>query len=305
MQVYYGFMCNNTLRDIYLVAITVIGCLTIMVTMLPVFQTVKYHKFRASMFFGMGVSGVVPCIHKLFLHSTEPGAIKTLTLEVLMGMLYAAGAVVYATRIPERWAPGKFDIAGNSHQLFHMLVVAGAYVHYQAGLMYLRWRDANGCDFETWGQSIFFFFFFGHLYFYQWETVEITSLQGQLPLWTKLLSLWSSIPVSGLKVLVILIILVKVIFKFLMQEDDVCCHICSGCWGTKQKLAAQICSWNCVAKIKRKLVSFWNNTDIGSLIHLAEFLEQSNLRIPSSDMHSPWLTLATTAGPSSVTQVLI
>lgn len=149
MQVYYGFMCNNTLRDIYLVAITVIGCLTIMVTMLPVFQTVKYHKFRASMFFGMGVSGVVPCIHKLFLHSTEPGAIKTLTLEVLMGMLYATGAVVYATRIPERWAPGKFDIAGNSHQLFHMLVVAGAYVHYQAGLMYLRWRDANGCDFET------------------------------------------------------------------------------------------------------------------------------------------------------------
>jgi predicted membrane channel-forming protein YqfA (hemolysin III family) len=65
--------------------------------------------------------------------------------EVLMGLLYGLGALVYATRVPERWMPGKFDIAGHSHQLFHVLVVAGAYTHYHAGLVYLKWRDLEGC----------------------------------------------------------------------------------------------------------------------------------------------------------------
>ncbi|AEE86910.1 putative protein [Arabidopsis thaliana] len=65
--------------------------------------------------------------------------------EILMGLLYGLGALVYATRIPERWMPGKFDIAGHSHQLFHVLVVAGAFTHYRAGLVYLKWRDIEGC----------------------------------------------------------------------------------------------------------------------------------------------------------------
>ena len=45
-----------------------------------------------------------------------------------MGLFYCLGPLVYATRIPERWLPGKFDFAGHSHQLFHILVVAGACV---------------------------------------------------------------------------------------------------------------------------------------------------------------------------------
>ncbi|GAB2226559.1 hypothetical protein Droror1_Dr00022369 [Drosera rotundifolia] len=49
---------------------------------------------------------------------------------------------------PERWLPGKFDIAGQSHQLFYVLVVTGAYTHYRAGLVYLKWRDLEGCLLE-------------------------------------------------------------------------------------------------------------------------------------------------------------
>jgi adiponectin receptor len=53
--------------------------------------------------------------------------------------------VVYVTRVPERWMPGRFDLAGHSHQLFHVLVIAGAYAHYLAGLVYLGWRDVESC----------------------------------------------------------------------------------------------------------------------------------------------------------------
>ena len=62
-----------------------------------------------------------------------------------MGLFYGLGALVYATRIPERWMPGKFNIAGHSHQFFHVVVEAGAYSHYRAGLVYLQWRDFEGC----------------------------------------------------------------------------------------------------------------------------------------------------------------
>lgn len=31
--------------------------------------------------------------------------------EVLVGLIYSIGAVVYAKRIPERWYPGRYDFS--------------------------------------------------------------------------------------------------------------------------------------------------------------------------------------------------
>ena len=33
-------------------------------------------------------------------------------------------------RIPEKWYPGRFDVVGSSHQIFHVFVVAAALVHW-------------------------------------------------------------------------------------------------------------------------------------------------------------------------------
>lgn len=143
--VYYSFMCYPFFCNLYLGFITVLGIATILVSLLPVFQNPEFRTIRASLFFGMGLSGAAPILHKLYLFWGQPEVFHTTGYEILMGVLYGIGALVYATRIPERWMPGKFDIAGHSHQLFHILVVAGAYVHYRAGLVYLRWRDLQGC----------------------------------------------------------------------------------------------------------------------------------------------------------------
>ncbi|XP_004511821.1 heptahelical transmembrane protein 4-like isoform X2 [Cicer arietinum] len=143
--VYYSFMCYPFFCNLYMGFITVLGVATILVSLLPVFQTPEFRTIRASLFLGMGLSGAGPILHKLFLFWGEPEVFYTTGYEVLMGAFYGLGALVYATRIPERWMPGKFDIAGHSHQLFHVLVVAGAYTHYRAGLVYLRWRDLRGC----------------------------------------------------------------------------------------------------------------------------------------------------------------
>ncbi|KAE8707680.1 Heptahelical transmembrane protein ADIPOR3 [Hibiscus syriacus] len=143
--VYYSFICEPFFLNLYLGFITILGVATIMFSFSPGFHRPEFRTLRASLFFGMGMSGVAPIFHKLTLFWHQPEALHTTWYEVVMGILYSAGALVYATRIPERWMPGKFDIAGQSHQLFHVLVVAGAYTHYCAGLIYLKWRDVHGC----------------------------------------------------------------------------------------------------------------------------------------------------------------
>jgi len=57
-----------------------------------------------------------------------------LGMELLMGACYLLGAVIYSNAVPEKWRPGMFDVWGHSHNIFHVLVVCGAYIHYKVSL---------------------------------------------------------------------------------------------------------------------------------------------------------------------------
>uniref|UniRef100_A0ACD5TUU5 Uncharacterized protein n=1 Tax=Avena sativa TaxID=4498 RepID=A0ACD5TUU5_AVESA len=144
--VYYTFLCDPFYRDLYLGAITVFGAAAVAVSMLPVFEAPELRWARAALFACMAASGLVPIVHKLLVFGARPEAVLTTGYEVAMGAFYLAGVVVYGARVPERWLPGKFDLFGHSHQLFHALVIAGAYTHYHAGLVYLSWRDMDMCS---------------------------------------------------------------------------------------------------------------------------------------------------------------
>ncbi|GJN08749.1 hypothetical protein PR202_ga26703 [Eleusine coracana subsp. coracana] len=144
--VYYTFLCDPFHRSLYLGFITASGAAAVAVSLLPVFEAPRLRWARAGLFACMGLSGLVPILHKMLVFGARPEAVITTGYEMAMGACYLAGVVVYATRVPERWMPGRFDIAGHSHQLFHVLVIAGAYAHYLAGLVYLSWRDMEGCS---------------------------------------------------------------------------------------------------------------------------------------------------------------
>jgi predicted membrane channel-forming protein YqfA (hemolysin III family) len=62
-------------------------------------------------FIGLGLSGVVPAMHYVITDGLW-AAINHASLGwlILMAVLYIAGALIYAWRIPERIWPGKFDI---------------------------------------------------------------------------------------------------------------------------------------------------------------------------------------------------
>ncbi|KAL4786053.1 hemolysin-III related-domain-containing protein [Aspergillus varians] len=89
---------------------------------------------------------VIPILHGIYLYGFE-------TLEKRMGLrwffvqgfFYILGCVIFASRVPERWRPGRYDIFRASHQIFHLCTLAAAasqlkalmlafdYIHSQSG----------------------------------------------------------------------------------------------------------------------------------------------------------------------------
>ncbi|KAI5079951.1 hypothetical protein GOP47_0005430 [Adiantum capillus-veneris] len=106
--IYYVFQCEPIWQWIYLSTITTMGIITLGVLFAPALQEVG--------------------------------------LEIGMAGCYCIGTVIYMIRVPERWKPGHFDLGGHSHNLFHILVIGGAYFHYRAALLFMEWRDSKGCS---------------------------------------------------------------------------------------------------------------------------------------------------------------
>ncbi|VDO23981.1 unnamed protein product [Haemonchus placei] len=81
----------------------------------------------------MGLSAVFPAAHLLFVDGLEFLYKKaSLVWMLLMGGMYIGGAAIYATRIPERFFPGRCDLWFQSHQLFHTFVVIAAFIHFHS-----------------------------------------------------------------------------------------------------------------------------------------------------------------------------
>ncbi|OXB53136.1 hypothetical protein ASZ78_007225, partial [Callipepla squamata] len=107
--------------------------------------------YLPGVFLGLGLSGVIPTLHFVI----SEGLLKAATMGqigwlALMACLYITGAALYAARIPERFFPGKCDIWFHSHQLFHVFVVAGAFVHFHgvSNLQEFRFTVGGGCTEE-------------------------------------------------------------------------------------------------------------------------------------------------------------
>ncbi|XP_068652813.1 heptahelical transmembrane protein ADIPOR2-like [Aristolochia californica] len=141
--IYYAFLHRPWARIFYLSSITILGFLALVTLLAPALSAPRFRRFRARLFLAMGFSGVVPAVHALILNWAHRECHVALAYEVLMAFAYAMGAGFYVSRFPESWRPGAFDIAGHSHQIFHVLVIAGALAHCKASLVLRAWRDGG------------------------------------------------------------------------------------------------------------------------------------------------------------------
>ena len=75
---------------------------------LPIFATPRFRVFRAVFFLVFGFSAVFPFPHMVYLNGFD-FTWPILWKEFLMGGAYTIGAVIYSTRVPERFYPGKLN----------------------------------------------------------------------------------------------------------------------------------------------------------------------------------------------------
>jgi len=130
---YYAFYCDALPKIIYLVLISILGLTCMTVSFFDKFSTPQFRVGRAAVFIALGSSGLIPAVHYIMtVGSHKAFNVGALGWLILMALLYVVGAILYAARLPERLFPGKFDIWFQSHQIFHVFVVAAAFVHYHA-----------------------------------------------------------------------------------------------------------------------------------------------------------------------------
>lgn len=145
---YYGFYCNFLSKVIYLTSVVILGISSIIVSLSHQFSKPSYRPLRAGVFMSFGLSGIIPAVHYGYIEGWfSKVAQASLGWLLLMGVLYIVGGLLYAMRIPERYFPGKCDIMFQSHQIFHVLVVSAAFVHYHGITEMAMYRlSSGGCD---------------------------------------------------------------------------------------------------------------------------------------------------------------
>ena len=138
---FYAFNNQKTLRIAYSIGMLTLSSLCVTTSFIEKFSSPDYRTFRACMFISLGVSTVIPVIHSAYIQGVVNnvgfiGGVFIIWNEfylwglLLMGFCFVFGAVLYALRFPERFWPGKFDLAFNSHNLHHLFIVLGSGLHF-------------------------------------------------------------------------------------------------------------------------------------------------------------------------------
>ena len=131
----------------YLSFISIFAITVFFFTLSPDFHVPKRRRLRGTLFLTLGISTAIPILHLAFFGKYVNGFEKSphLIFWYLGGISYVTGALIYIQRIPEKRRPGKHDIFGASHQIFHLLVVVGVVLHYLGSVDSYYYRAENAC----------------------------------------------------------------------------------------------------------------------------------------------------------------
>lgn len=143
---FYIFCCpeNKKFAYGYSIFITVVWLCVFAATMLPQMSSQKMKPVRTIIYLVAGVCAGLPFFHYYFASSLYVYPLN----KFYWGMgwlLYVIGAILYAVRFPERLFPKTFDYFGNSHNLFHCLVVIAAWFHFMGALSTYHGRQVLSC----------------------------------------------------------------------------------------------------------------------------------------------------------------
>ena len=128
---YTAFYCDPVSRWLYMSITASLGIGGVILPWHPKFNGADMAWARVAFFVGLALTGFMPILQLAFSHGLD--FVVTFYSPILKSiMVYFGGAIIYASKIPERWWPGMFDYIGGSHNLWHAAVLGGILFHYTA-----------------------------------------------------------------------------------------------------------------------------------------------------------------------------
>ncbi|KAJ2973377.1 hypothetical protein NQ176_g6647 [Zarea fungicola] len=128
---YMGFYCEPWLLRGYLAAIFVMGAFNSYFSLRGNNDSKDWLTSRLLPFLALSLSAFIPIIHAALIFPYDQLQKQSgLNYYYLEGVFMLTGVAFLVSRFPECWLPGKFDIWGCSHQIFHCFVVLGTVSHF-------------------------------------------------------------------------------------------------------------------------------------------------------------------------------
>jgi adiponectin receptor len=143
---YYSFHCHPNWGIFYLAMETIACFISSLLFIFPKFISDAFRYFRIGIFVSIVGSAIFPVSHLFYIY----GFNNALFIETSSGMLqvilmYVIGIIFYATKFPERLAPGRFDVFFHSHQFWHTSVFLGSLFHLYNMLKVRASFDTHPC----------------------------------------------------------------------------------------------------------------------------------------------------------------
>ena len=139
---YYWFWCYERIRNIYMFFSSLY--LGIGIIILLKIDIVKKYNFILAYYSIYNVGIIISYIHIYNLTNGDVNKIIKYNFTKPMKYFFL-GFIIYATKIPERLFPKKFDIIGNSHQLWHIFSSFGTYYYHEEIIKNIEYRKFDNC----------------------------------------------------------------------------------------------------------------------------------------------------------------
>ena len=128
---YTAFYCEPISRSVYILMTSSLGVAGVILPWHPTFNRIDMAWARVAFYVSLALTGFAP-LAQLSLSRGLSWCIYFYAPVMKSILVYAVGACIYASQIPERWFPGFFDYVGGSHNIWHLAVLGGILFHYCA-----------------------------------------------------------------------------------------------------------------------------------------------------------------------------
>ena len=140
--------CHGNMRVVWVGLLIIGNCVGVVGPLFPKWRSPSFRVYRSVIDVGSGAAVLAPIFYYIFHEGTSKLPLDlqenfALGYVFLMAFQYVLGAFIYASRIPERYWPGKFDYFLQSHNIWHCLVVSGSVTLWRATIALIEWKGSD------------------------------------------------------------------------------------------------------------------------------------------------------------------